>query len=418
MATDQRRTRAMSRWADSNSEEQNRQRASAPRDSNESTMSGRPISPVPPAVPESTDAVGDLEMIELQRERSRLERLAEKRRLREDIARLREEAGDVSEPVDPVSNRTSMAPTSPSLQERNDGDGEASRLRLSNKRQRSSALEVLPVVRSSIRPRAPAPYWGKSIREHRNFVHQCTITFRRTPLEHPHDADKVLYAMQYLEGEPRDMWARQETTLGEDQSTWEEFVEFLRDIIQDPVNRGISTMQRFQDAAQLPNQSVHAFATYLETLEADLPPYSDEHRRQHIFTKLKPEIRSAITNYQDIPETCAGLISLAARLEENLRRTKHATVAPRRTGEVDPEGRTIPATNSFGRGGFRIRGRGRGGGAMAPPTRPNSIPVPMGRGMNYTDEVECFLCHEKGHYSNVCPNNRGNSQSKNGQTHR
>jgi hypothetical protein len=177
-------------------------------------------------------------------------------------------------------------------------------------------------------------------------------------------------------------------------------------------------MQRFQDAAQLLNQSVHAFAIYLETLEADLPPYNNEHRRQHIFTKLKPKIRSAITNYQDIPETYAGLISLAARLEENLRRTKHATVAPRRTGEMDPEGRTLPATNSFGRDGFRIRGRGRGGGAMALPTRPNSIPVPMGRGMNYTDKIECFLCHEKGHYSNVCPKNRGNSQSKNGQTHR
>jgi hypothetical protein len=66
-------------------------------------------------VPENTDAVKDLEIIELQRERSRLERLVEKRRLREDIARLCEEADDILEPVDPINNRTSIALISPSL---------------------------------------------------------------------------------------------------------------------------------------------------------------------------------------------------------------------------------------------------------------------------------------------------------------
>jgi hypothetical protein len=66
-------------------------------------------------VPKNTDAVKDLKIIELQRERSRLKRLTEKRRLREDIVRLRKEADNISEPVDSINNRISMAPTSPSL---------------------------------------------------------------------------------------------------------------------------------------------------------------------------------------------------------------------------------------------------------------------------------------------------------------
>jgi hypothetical protein len=68
---------------------------------------------------------------------------------------------------------------------------------------------------------------------------------------------------------------------------------------------------------------------------------------------------------------------------------------------VDPEGRTLPAINFFGRGGFRIYERERGGGAMVLPTRLNSIPVPISRGMNYTDKIEYFLCHEKGYYLNI-----------------
>jgi hypothetical protein len=85
---------------------------------------------------------------------------------------------------------------------------------------------------------------------------------------------------------------------------------------------------------------------------------------------------------------------------------------------VDPEGRTLPATNSFRRGGFRVRRREKGGSAMALPTRLNSIPVLIGRGINYIDKVECFLYYKKEYYLNIYLNNRGNSQLKNSQTYR
>jgi hypothetical protein len=55
----------MSRWADSNNKEQDRQRAQAPKDSNKSIVSDRPISPIPPAMPESTEVVKDPKIIEL-----------------------------------------------------------------------------------------------------------------------------------------------------------------------------------------------------------------------------------------------------------------------------------------------------------------------------------------------------------------
>jgi hypothetical protein len=75
---------------------------------------------------------------------------------------------------------------------------------------------------------------------------------------------------------------------------------------------------------------------------------------------------------------------------------------------VDSEGRTFPAINSFRRGGFRIRGRRRGGGIIAPSIRLNSIPVLISRGINYTDEIECFLYYKKEFYLNMYLKNLNN----------
>jgi hypothetical protein len=102
---------------------------------------------------------------------------------------------------------------------------------------------------------------------------------------------------------------------------------------------------------------------------------------------------------------------------------RYVTVAPRRIGEIDLKGRSLPAINSFRRGsGFRIYRRERGDGAtaalIARPIRLNIIPVLMVMGTVYIDIVECFIYYKKGYYSGACLKNRGNFLLKNSQTHR
>jgi hypothetical protein len=81
---------------------------------------------------------------------------------------------------------------------------------------------------------------------------------------------------------------------------------------------------------------------------------------------------------------------------------------PRRTGEMDPEGRSLPAINSFKRGGFYIRGRKRGDGRIAPLIRLNSISVLISRGINYIDKIKYFLYYKKGYYSGAYLKNLDN----------
>ena len=62
------------------------------------------------------------------------------------------------------------------------------------------------------------------------------------------------------------------------------------------------------------------FVNYLDEIEAELKPYDDGHRRQHLLAKLSLELQYTLNNYQNQPETRTGLIKLTIQLEANLTR--------------------------------------------------------------------------------------------------
>ena len=240
------------------------------------------------------------------------------------------------------------------------------------------------------------PYKGKTIREHNNFIYDCEVMFRNSPERFPHDKNKVLYAMQYLEGEPRDRWAAYERSTGADTSTWKEFATYLLDLVQDPVNRTLTMAQRYQDASQRTDQSVHAFASYLETLEAELPPYSDEHRRQHLMSKLRPELRRALTNHQHIPTTYSTLMALAARIEENLKQEKGKKEDRKdnKKDERNPE-----------------RNKRKWDATRTTTTHTET------REKTDLSHITCYNCNKTGHYATSCPEPpKSSGRSKNPRT--
>ena len=117
------------------------------------------------------------------------------------------------------------------------------------------------------------------------------------------DSAKVLYASQYIGGELADAFEHFKETKGRDNITWEEFKEFLKDEQMNPVTRTTTLARWYDEAIQRPGQSVTQFVNYLDDLEAELEPYSDEHHRQHLLAKLSPEICYTLNNYQEIPST-------------------------------------------------------------------------------------------------------------------
>ena len=76
---------------------------------------------------------------------------------------------------------------------------------------------------------------------------------------------------------------------------------------------------------------MHNFNTYLGTLEAQLPPYNKAYRTTYFFIKLRPELRAALINYQDLFNIKNGLIALAARLEANIKKNSGNISSSRRS---------------------------------------------------------------------------------------
>ncbi len=126
--------------------------------------------------------------------------------------------------------------------------------------------------------------------------------------------------MIYLKNESKKLWFNHEETMFATQQIWFNFIDFLLNLIEDLINRDIDVTQQYANALQRSDQMIWTFAAHLNTLKHQLLLYSDEHKRTHLFIKLRSELRIIITNVQSISITWDVLINLVAQLKINLRK--------------------------------------------------------------------------------------------------
>ena len=104
-----------------------------------------------------------------------------------------------------------------------------------------------------------------------------------------------------------------------DNTSWEDFVEYMKNAISDPGNRNIDSITRYEQAAQRVGQSVQAFVSYIDSIEDDLGYAGDKRSTNQLLAKLRPEIRSEINRQGDMPSTREKLISTTIRIENHLK---------------------------------------------------------------------------------------------------
>ena len=126
--------------------------------------------------------------------------------------------------------------------------------------------------------------------------------------------------MIYFKNKSKKLWFNHEETMSAVQQTWFNFIDFLLNLIENSMNWSIDVTQQYANALQRSDQMIQTFATHLSILKHQLSLYSDEHKRTHLFIKLRSELHVIITNVQLISITWNVLINLVARLKTNLRK--------------------------------------------------------------------------------------------------
>ncbi len=140
-------------------------------------------------------------------------------------------------------------------------------------------------------------YTEKTVWEHLNFVHSAETAFCLMLKNFLKNEVKILYVMQFLMREPWDAWYQHQKTVPLENISWEYFINYLLNLVEDSVNHQLHNAQTYIKTVQKSGQSVHTFAVYLSTLKVQLMSYNEKQLIMHFFTRLRSEIRKILLNY-------------------------------------------------------------------------------------------------------------------------
>jgi hypothetical protein len=287
-----------------------------------------------------------------------------------------------------------------------------------------TAIQTLKTPRSpeGLKPVKLPVYKGGNLKTLDIWANGAENSFGLAPRQFASDENRIRWAVQSLEGPPAYNWssAIQAGSVDIKNYTWDQFREFLANLIEDPGNRDLDIIEEYESAKQKLDQPVQRFAAYLQQLENLHPEEIDPHRsRNALLAKLKPELKAQLKRNGAIPETRETLLQTCIRIESGMKsETENNTPKTennKKRGasgplEEDPQNKRQKTENDRGRGGYH-RGRGRfGGGNNTNNGRSQD------RNQNQNDQknaeqpkndtdkshITCRKCGHKGHYSNEC----------------
>lgn len=264
------------------------------------------------------------------------------------------------------------------------------------KRQRS-ALDLRPAHLDN--------YYGKNFKEWKDWTRSAKVTFESSPKFFPTENHKVRWCQPYLRDSPATRWDNYKEANPTVLDTWtfEQFAQYLVNLMESPENRRLTTAAKYSHAKQGPTQSVSDFVAYLETLEADLEAFTELQKRDTLLNKLRDKTHERVIVVPDLPVTRDALAALVARIEDattsrgdNGNRSQRPSQGSRSTSRGGRFGNesseTAPRADSRG-----PPQRGRRGGTTTLPLRGGAS-----TGARSDETRTCYNCGQKGHISPDC----------------
>ena len=244
-------------------------------------------------------------------------------------------------------------------------------------------------------------YSGQTYAHYQSYIRACEHVFDTRPTTYRKEADRVLYGVGALEGIPSITWYRYAEIHGRLSISWGEFKKFLLDDLLPPFIRLRDVHKKYREAKQRPAQTVHGLVRYLEELEAQMVPVTEDHQMSTILGALHPWIEAQVSSRLESPKTKSELIQLALKVESTAAfRGNGLGTNAARSQAIGTKG------SNLGKGGKRVRSEmdSYGGGTSAPPISRirKDDSTTDNRPTRDLSRVKCYNCGQLGHISTSC----------------
>ncbi len=239
-------------------------------------------------------------------------------------------------------------------------------------------------------------YSGSNYSAYQSFIRSCEHVFRTRPVTYRKDVDKVLYGIGALEGNPSTTWYRHEEKFGRLDMSWDSFKTFLLDDLFPPEIRLRDVHKKYREAKQKQGQNVHGLIRYLEELEAQMVPVTEDHQMSTILGALHPWIEAQVSSRLESPKTKSELVQLALKVEST------SSFRPSSTSNVAVRGNQMPVRDVGDGTKLGKRGRNENDGPGFPVTKPRRDEPTEGQGQRDFSRTKCYNCGEMGHIKSQC----------------
>ena len=231
----------------------------------------------------------------------------------------------------------------------------------------------------------PGRYKGGTRQELVEWLRTCEQLFEVKSATYEHDRTKVTMAQGYLSGAPQNSWWRKKEAGDTESMSWKDFKKFLEDDLRPETLRGLDVRRLYHAAKQLPGQSVHDWATYLETLEAQMPPFQENQRSEKFLFGLHKALQDHLLESRADTSNRNRLIETAMLIDETQGRA-------RRVEDMSRLRRLVPRT------GPTQTERG----PATPAMRTVGLSAPNSRPTTDKGQAQCRYCGFRGHFEREC----------------
>lgn len=240
----------------------------------------------------------------------------------------------------------------------------------------------------------PEKFMGRTMAEYRDFIEDVQVNFVSMGLGTGAVTERIVYASSWLGGVPKKLWRNHGGVEQSKKMTWAEFEEFLQNTVQDPVNRALTAQRQFNNAYQGERQSVADFASYLDSLESQLPVDPEEMRTLVLYARLSDSLQTSVAHQGKMPASRRDLIDIASRIENASKPARNRQGKDEKSAKLGDKSRK-PRDKSP----KRSQQQGFKGYTDSTATRKRARDD---RQNERREDNACYRCGSKDHYANKC----------------